>query len=201
MRPGLKKIVSLMSLLLAVTWLYSCGGSSDLLDEPNQRYRASIVIRDGETTNLTIDTVQSMCDSEPEEFFDVFADMNIIVDADALGISLDYYTLEYFPLMSQNGLGELVLPPDLDDPGVGFFDIDIPSGASSEFSVTCLGLHTKQEYENKLAALAVSDPASYSTLRFSRYTIRITFYFVDEADVDREIVLERTVYLGPYNNC
>jgi hypothetical protein len=200
MRSGLKKRICAAVLLLSITWLYGCG-SSDILDEQGQRYQGEMSIIDNGEAKLTIDTVQDMCDTEPEDFTDAFAEVTIEVTSGAPGLTLDHYTLEYFPLQSENGRGVLVMPPELDDPGIGYYDIDIPSGSTTTFEITCLTVDTKEEHEYKLYHLWLANPALYESLSVCRYTIRVTLYFTDTAGEDETITLDRTVYLGNYNNC
>ncbi|MCP3893251.1 MAG: hypothetical protein GY706_01265 [Bacteroides sp.] len=271
--------------LLAGLALLGCDGSDGPLDEPGQRYQAFMDIRDFSDLTLSIDILQNDCDGEPEEYGDVVADINISVDASAPGISLRDYTIEYFALISEDGTGNMVMPPDLDRPFTGFYNFDIPSGGSGEFSITCMTVDTKEEYRNKVGydwyldtagwqadiddkqddidakeadidakqeevirkqiEIADLEAAGQSTIRataeltilqdeledleteleeletelteledspipvvwifpellVARYNIRITLNFEDTHGEERTIVLDRTVWLGPYNNC
>jgi len=200
MRQGVCRILLSAVLLLASFGLNGCG-SGDLLDEPGQRYEAYMVVEDAGEEVLTIDTVQADCDPElgtvdPEPFTDTLGIINVSVDAGAPGITLQRYRLQYIPLQSPDGTGQLVLPPNLIDPGFGNFPFDVASGGSAEFTITLLGVETKEEYE-----YLKSLDASLADLFFSRYILRVTLYVVDEFDEEREIVVERTVWLGPYDNC
>ncbi len=271
--------------LLAGLALIGCDGSDGPLDEVGQRYEANLEIRDINDVSLSIDVLQNDCDGEPEDFGPVAADIDISVDVTAPGISLIDYTIEYFPLISEDGTGTLVMPPDLDRPFTGFYNIDIPSGGSAGFSITCMTVDTKDEYLNKsgydweldtvgwqndinakqdqvdakeveiddkqeeiivkqieiadleaadrstiraeaelailqieledleteledleseLTALQDNGPSiiwTFPELIEARYNIRITLNFVDTHGEDRTIVLDRTVWLGPFNNC
>ncbi len=278
------KFICLIGLLAGLA-LLGCDGSDGPLDEVGQRYEANMEIKDFADISLSIDILQSDCDGEPEGYGDVVAEIDIAVDALAPGISLKDYTIEYFALISEDGTGNMVMPPDLDRPFTGFYNLDIPSGGSAEFSLTCMTVDTKQEYRVKvgydwyydtvgwqadlddkqadidakeddiettqnsiiinLEDTAEAEANGWSTIRLeaqlanlqndledleteleeletelteledsgppivwifpellvARYNIRITLNFEDTHGEDRTIVLDRTVWLGPYDNC
>ncbi len=278
------KLICLIGLLAGLA-LLGCDGSDGPLDEVGQRYEANMEIKDFADISLSIDILQSDCDGEPEGYGDVVAEIDIAVDALAPGISLKDYTIEYFALISEDGTGNMVMPPDLDRPFTGFYSIDIPSGGSAEFSLTCMTVDTKEEYrvkvgydwyldtvgweadiaakeaeivakeddivtqrrlvvaqqveierltangdstiaaeaelvylqddladleteleelETELTELEDSGPPIvwiFPELLVARYNIRITLNFEDTHGEDRTIVLDRTVWLGPYDNC
>jgi hypothetical protein len=132
---------------LGLLWSIIIGcGSTDLLDEVGQRYTAMISIQDLDNETLSIDVIQSYCDSDVEDYGPVTASVEFAVGA-APGITLQNYTLEYFPLESADGTGVLVMPPDLESPiNGGNLGIDISSGGSASFEITCLSVDTKEEY-------------------------------------------------------
>jgi hypothetical protein len=142
-------------IIIAASFLtYGCGGADDpLLDEVGQRYTASISIKDLDEETLTVDVVQNYCDADVEDYGPVSAGVEFAVDADAPGITLKEYTLEYIPLESEDGTG-LVMPPTLDSPlDGGNLGIDIASGGSASFDITCMSVDTKEEYRTKVGWL------------------------------------------------
>ena len=151
------KLWGCIGLIWVAVMIIGCGGG-DLLDEPEHRYTASIAIQDGEEETLTIDTVQSFCDTEPEDFFDATASVTVTVASGAPGITLKGYTLEYIPLESEDGTGTIVMPPDLDGPlHGGNLMVDIASGTTSTFEITCLSIDTKEEFRVKVGWLYYTD--------------------------------------------
>jgi hypothetical protein len=183
-------------------WFYGCG-DTDLLDELNQRYTASMSIEDAGDSTMTIDVVQNLdCDgaantTDPEFFTDVFANITISIESGAPGLTLEGYTIDFIPLRSDNDSGTYYLPPDIpdvDDPGSNTFSIS--SGSSGTFTTTCMTLSAKGGY----LALIAADP-NFNQGDYIRYTIRFTLFFIDEYDNDRVIEVERTIELGNYDNC
>lgn len=144
--------LGLVLIIAASFWTYGCGGADDpLLDEVGQRYTASISIQDLDQETLTVDVIQDWCDSEAEDYGPASAAVEFSVAEDAPGITLKEYTLEYIPLRSEDGTGTLVMPPTLDDPLTGGnLGIDISSGGSASFEITCMSVDTKEEYRTKV---------------------------------------------------
>lgn len=149
MRSFNAKLWGCIGIICVVAMIFGCGGG-DLLDENGQRYSASIAIKDLDEETLTIDVIQSFCDNDTEDFGDATAAVSVNVSADALGITLKSYVLEYIPLESEDGTGTIVMPPTLDSPLTGGnTTVDIPSGGSSTFEITCLSTDTKEEFRIK----------------------------------------------------
>ncbi len=160
MRPGEKKLIFPVILVLVGLWISGCGGSDDLLDEPGQRYRATIAIKDLDEETLSVDIIQSWCDSEAEDYGPASAAVSFTVDANAPGITLQEYILEYIPLESEDGTGTIVLPPFLDSPlRGGNLGIDIQSGGTASFDITCMSVDTKEEYRTKVGWLYYTETA------------------------------------------
>jgi hypothetical protein len=144
------KLIGVIGLLVALSMVMGCG-SSDLLDEQGQRYTANISVLELDSETLSVDVVQGFCESEAEDYGPASAEINIAADADSPGITLVGYTLEYIPLESEDGTGTIVTPPTLDSPlEGGVSGIDIESGGSAAFTITCMSVDTKEEYRLKL---------------------------------------------------
>lgn len=191
------KIILIITLLAGIGMLYGCG-SSDLLDENEQRYQVSMALNDHDETTLDIDTdFITDCDgdlttTDPEPYTNVFAEVTLSVSNDSTGgITLESYRIEYIPLETPDGLGGTVLPPDLAEPEDGHFSIPILPGGSSTFTITWLNFNTKAEYNAWHLATGV----------YGRYNMRLTLYFKDEFGEDREITVEETVFMGAYYLC
>jgi hypothetical protein len=134
--------------------ILGCGSGGDLLDEPGQRYTANIAIKDLGEERLTVDVIQDYCESDWEDYGPAAAAVDFAVDANAPGITLIGYTLEYIPLESEDGTGTIVMPPTLDSPlRGGNLGYDIPSGGSASFDITCMSVDTKEEYRRKAGYL------------------------------------------------
>ena len=241
MRKAAKLILPLTILTVVGIWLFGCG-SSDLLDENNQRYGTRIYFTDGEQDEvMTIDVLRNECDGnitiisnggtdcditddvlkydDLEDFTDVLANITITVDRDAPGLTLTGYTIDYFGEASADGTGAIVMPPDLSDLGdEGTYNISIPSGSSTTFTLTCMTVDTKEEFNLRNATTftpqcgADEDGDGFAdfwipawtygaTIATARYTIRFTLHFTDEYLQDRELTIERTIYLGNYDRC
>ena len=133
MRSFNVKLWGCIGIICVMAMIIGCGGG-DLMDETGQRYTASVAIQDLGENTLNIDVIQNFCDSDPEDYGDVSAEVSVGVSADALGITLQGYTIEYIPLESEDGSGNLVTPPALDGPLIGGnLGIDIASGSSATF--------------------------------------------------------------------
>jgi hypothetical protein len=149
MRPFSVKLFDCIGTICVVAMILGCGGG-DLLDETGQRYTASIAIQDLDEETLTVDVIQTFCDDTPEDFGDATAEVTVGVSADAPGITLQSYVLEYIPLESEDGTGTIVMPPTLDGPLTGGGSgIDIASGGSATFEITCMSVETKDEFRIK----------------------------------------------------
>lgn len=147
--------LGLVIIIAASFWTYGCGGADDpLLDEVGQRYTASIAIKDLDSETLTVDIIQNYCDNDVEDYGPASAAVEFAVDADAPGITLNEYILEYIPLESEDGTGTIVMPPPLDSPlNGGNLGIDIASGGSASFDITCMSVDTKEEYRTTVGWL------------------------------------------------
>lgn len=153
------KLWGCIGIFCVVAMIIGCG-SGDLLDEPGQRYTASIAIKDLDEETLTIDVIQSFCDMVVEDFGDATASVKIGVSTNAAGITMQGYTIEYIPLESEDGTGTLVIPPTLDGPlHGGNLGIDIASGGSAAFEITCMSIDTKEEYRIKAGWLYYTETA------------------------------------------
>lgn len=160
MRPIGIKLRGIIGLGVIVFIFTGCSSSTDLLDETGQRYLASIAVKDNNEETLTVDVIQDFCDNEAEDYGRASAAVQFSVDASAPGITLHGYTLEYIPLPSEDGTGNIVTPPTLDGPiQGGNLGIDIPSGGNAEFDITCISVDTKEEYRTEVGWLFYSETA------------------------------------------
>ena len=157
----------LKAILIAVfcALFFGCG-DTDLLDQVGQRYTALISIQDNDEETLTVDVIQSYCDDDVEDYGPVSAEVTFAVDTDSPGITLENYTLEYIPLESEDGTGTLVMPPTLNSPlEGGNLGIDVSTGGSASFEITCMSTDTKQEYRLKAGwVLNVEDSAGLTLI-------------------------------------
>jgi hypothetical protein len=152
------KKITLSLLVIGLVGLSGCGAGDDLLDEPGQRYMASIAIQDLDSETLTVDVIRNYCDNDVEDYGPASAAVNFTVDSNAPGITLQSYSLEYIPLESEDGTGTIVMPPALDGPlNGGNLGIDILSGGSASFEITCMSTDTKEEYRTKVGWLLYSE--------------------------------------------
>lgn len=204
MRPFNVKLLCSIGLLIGLAVTMGCGSGSDLLDEPGDRYTAFMSLTDAQDDDvLNIDVFFNPdCDGngvfdDPEPFTDVIAYINIAVSANAPGITLRSYTIEYIPLLSPDSNGVYRLGPDLIDlTDHGSFTIHVSSNGEATFPITCMSMDTK----NDLAFHMVTD-ADLANLEVARYTIRITLHFEDDSLEDRDIIVDRTVDMSSYDNC
>ncbi|MCP4745859.1 MAG: hypothetical protein GY874_06905 [Desulfobacteraceae bacterium] len=198
-----KKTIGLIVLFLGTIVMTGCG-TDDLLDETGDRYTGSIELADdgeGSSTTLTIDIHRADCiddegNSEPEEFSDTVAIVTITADEDAPTITLEDYTLEWYPLESENSSGSLELPPEIPDPDKGNYSFTITGSSTNSITMECLTATSKLNLPARVAA-----EGNFSAADVLRYTVRITLYFEDSFGKERVIQLERTVYLGAYDHC
>jgi hypothetical protein len=215
-RAGVK---SLIILILGALCVYGCGGGSDgPLDEMGQRYVPFLEVVDNEEETIQVDTVQDACSAtEWEDYSDTLANVVITVAKDAPGITLERYTIEYIPLGSPDSSGAVVLPPILSYPATGYSTFSIPSGGSGILPITLVSVDTKDEFNIDMGWLYYDatfvDPVTgevgawlYNVpepneLQIARYTFRITLYFKDTYSGDRNIKIDRTIYLSNYSHC
>lgn len=184
-------------IIFGVMMVFGCGG----IDEIGQRYTSSMFLEDNGTATLDIDVVRNNCgddplDPDPEPFTNVFAFITVRVSNDALGLSLQSYSVAYIPVLTPDGSGNLVRPPDLVAPGPGTSNFELGTGQTSELEIVCMDIDTKEEYVNKW----LSDPALVN-LDISQYIIRVTLNFKDAANHNVSLTTEKEVNLGNFNNC
>ena len=151
MRPFNVKLLCCIGLLAGLAVVIGCGAGGDLLDETGQRYTANIAIQELDEETLSVDVIQDFCDTDVEDYGPASAAVNFAVDVNAPGITLQNYTIEYIPLPSEDGTGTIVMPPTLDSPLTGGnLGIDIVSGGTAAFEITCISVDTKEEYRRKV---------------------------------------------------
>lgn len=211
MRPFNVKLLGCIGLFTIFTMIIGgCGSGNDLLDPVGQRYTASIEIQDFAEFDLAVDAVQDNCemdataDDDWEDFGPAIANVTVAVDSDAPGITLQSYTIEYIPQLSPNGT-TTEMPPALEDPLPGAYNIDIASGNSATFSLTCVSVDTKVEYRDKVGWTWFNN----GTVRYwvppsleeGRYTIRFTFTFLNTEGHTEVITKNATVWFGNFDNC
>jgi hypothetical protein len=184
--------------IFGVMMVFGCGGGG--IEEMGQRYTSSMFIEDNGSATLDIDVIQSNCgtieEPEAEPFTNVFALVTVGVSKDALGLSLQSYSVAYIPVLTPDGSGNLVRPPDLVAPGPGTSNFELGKGQTSELEIVCMDIDTKEEYVNKW----LSDPALVN-LDMSQYIIRVTLHFKDAANHNVTLTTEKEVNLGNFNNC
>jgi hypothetical protein len=132
-----------------------------------------------------------MCDNETEPFTNVFATLTLTAAADSADVTLISYSIQYLPLESADGSGGTVMPPELAQQGDGYAHFDVASGQSAAFRFTCMSIDTKEEYVNYRPA----------GLEIGRYRIIFTFHFRSTTGEDIDVTIDRTAYLGNYDNC
>lgn len=218
-------------IIAASLWFYGCGTSDLLDEVGGRYATSvSFTDADEETLDIDVardecDDNVSLAyvwdDAEP--YTNTFATITIEVDENTPGITISSYTIEYFGELSEDGTHAQVMPPDLNDlQDQGTNNIFIASGESAEFDITCFSMDQKQEYRTLIGwAFDYADVdenndgttdyyfpywyiaagSIYENLDISRYTFRITLHCTDEYGVERDIVVQRTVYLGSYDNC
>lgn len=207
MRSFNVKLWSCIAILTVLAMIVvGCGSGNDLLDEVGQRYTASIEIEDNGEGTLTVDIARELCDSDFEDYGPTIANVTVAVSSDAPGITLQSYTIQYIPQLSPDSTNKLVMPPDLADGFTGSYSVDIASGSSGTFSLTCMSTDTKEEYRTKVGFVVVDNrPTEYywipPLLEEGRYTIRFTFNFLNTEGQTETITKDATVYLGDFDNC
>ena len=198
-------------IVLGAMWLTACGGGSDgPLDEVGQRYTAYLVVLDNDNAVVQVDTIQDDCDGTPEEYSDTLAEVDITVSPDALGITLDRYTIEYIPL-DVPLVGGQFRSPTLNNPIGGNAIFSVGPGESATLpEFTLISVSTKLEFNQDMGWLyfdaGLNDwvydyPPAPDQPQEGRYTIRMKLYFEDTAGEERVIRVERTAWLKDYNNC
>jgi hypothetical protein len=213
MRPLNVKLFCCIGLLLSIAMVVGCGSSDGPLDEVGQRYTAIITIDDGFTEgDQAVDIAMDDCDMNAttnddwEDFGPAIANVKIAVSSDAPGITLQSYSIQYIALPSPNSV-TIETPTDLEDPLPGYFNIDIPSGGSASFSLTCMSVDTKTEYREEQGWTWYYDAGTGARfwippeLEEGRYTIRFTFNYVNTEGHTGSIVRDATVWLGDFDDC
>ena len=207
------KTLGIILLVLGSVWIYGCGSGSDLLDEQNSRYTASLSVDDQTDTEFSIDIAQDDCDlnatttGDTEDYFPAIGEITVTVGADAPGITLQSYEIEYIPRLSEDGTHNLVMPPVLDDPLPASYNVYIPTASTVVFSLTAISVDTKEEYRNLTGWTLFFDAVTGAlywvppNLDEARYTVRFTLHFKDENSEDRTITVEQTVWFGDFDNC
>jgi hypothetical protein len=213
-------------------WIIGCGD-----DDHGGEYIAQVSFQDADEDDMmTIDIARGVCDTQDlnmidsddlEDYTDVFADITLSVAAWGQGITITGYTLEYIPLISEDGNHNLVTPPALNNlVDRGANNLYIAPGESATFTITCLSSDQKEEYRNLIGwtfyqvdfdsddpADGIDDSSNYfwaidatvnpalSDLEVARYTIRIILHCRQDSGESEGIEIRRTVYFGNYNNC
>ena len=194
-----------IAVMIVLLLLYGCG--SDIMDEEGLRYTAVLEVEDNGDGTLQVDTIQDMCEEEPEDFSDALATVKVTVAQGAPGITLKSYSIEYIPLPSADGSGVLVQPPALIGPLWGYSTFSIKAGGTGDLPITLMSVDTKNEFNIKMGWLFNSGagwvyyPPEPDELQMGRYTVRVTLYFEDQYSGKRTIFVDRTVYLSNYDNC
>jgi hypothetical protein len=189
--------VLLTAFMLMGALIYGCG-TEDPLDQNNLRYRTDVSFTDGDEDDvLTADTYQADCNGTAEDFTDLFAAITITIDdATTPGIEMTGYEVTFQPLPSYDRGGNAITPPTVGS-YQGEYDVIIPSESEVEFSITCMESDLKKYIG---LFLYPNDPSVPLDLKF-RYRVRIKMDFIDEFDEEREITVERTIYIGNYDRC
>ena len=171
-------------------------------DNYNGDYTTLVSFSDAEQDDvMTLDMHQiADCNSDgvfddPETFTDVFANITVTVDENFPGLTVRGYTIEYYPELSGDDPATQVLPPALASlTDQGSYNIYLPSGSTSTFTITCFSYDQKEDYFTQVQA-------AYPTLIVSRYTIRIILLCRDDNGQNKNLEIRRTVYFGFYDNC
>lgn len=191
--------VTLVALALIGGWFYGCG-SGDILDENQHRYLTYVEFYDGEEgeATLDVDIVQNNdCDNNAstpgpvEDFFNLFAKIEIEVGEGVPGISMDNYKITFQPLTSTDQFGNVFTPAPAPTTYHGVYALDIETNSSQEFTTTCM----EGDMKRYLGALL---PVSATE---ARYEVIIKMSFTDEYDIPVDITIRRVLYLGRYDNC
>lgn len=187
-------IFKLIIIVFSVCSLFLFGCADD---EYYGDYISNITFTDAGGENITLDMYRGVCDSgDPEPYTDVVANMQITVADETSGLTLNGYTIEYLAEESEDGTNTLVMPPTLntlDDRGSE--TVYMPAGGTTEFTLTCFSVDQKEAYASLMTG------AAYANLFISRYTIQYTLYCTGDDGESKNIVVQKTVYFGNYDNC
>ena len=197
MRKSFLKLTYILFTVCCIC-LFGCGE-----DDYGADYTSSVSFQDGDEEGvLTLDMYQSQCEAvDPaspfanvlEIFTDVFADIEITTAENVDGLTLNGYTIEYIPELSEDGTHTLILPPTLNSlVDKGSNNIYMPTNSTTSFTITCFSTDQKFDY----ATLMVGN-----TLDVSRYTIRIILFCTADSGQKKSIEIRRTVYFGNYYRC
>jgi len=201
-------------IILGTMWLSACGGggSDGPLDEVGQRYTASLFVLDNDESVIQIDMIQSDCDGEPEEYSDTLAEVDISLSADAPGITLKRYTIDYEPLENEFSGGSYYSPELISSPIVGYATFSLGSGGSGTIGeFTFIAIEIKDKFAIEMGWLTESvpgsgvydiyDPPGLGEPRGARYNVVMRLVFEDITGNEKVINVERTVYFRNYDNC
>lgn len=177
--------ISFIILSVFCLWISGCGD-----DISGGLYDTSVSFSDnGEEGSLTFDVNQRICkagtigppptDPVIEDFTDVFAEITIDVEEGMPGVTVNSYSIDYEPI-------DMVWSIDSIE---GLTHYYIGSSTSGSFTITCMSI------EQKLAIDALITTANL------RCSIFITLHCTDDNGYNRDIEIQRTVYIGRYDNC
>lgn len=222
--------IALVSVFCLV--LFGCGG-----DDHGGEYITQVSFQDADESDvMTIDIARGVCDVQDlgfidaddlETYTDMFADITLAVADWAQGITLTGYSIEYIPLVSEDGTNTLVTPPTLNNLyAQGAYNVYIAPGETYTFTTTCFSVDQKEAYRNLIGWVQDSsnfdsddppdgvldstlywweiDPTvnpALSNLEVARYTFRIILHCRQDTGENVNIEIRRTVYLGNYDNC
>ena len=182
-------------LLIICLFLGACG-SSDVSDVERDFWASMTVSDAGETTRDIDLTMDPDCDGDvatddPELFTNVSATITIVVNDTGLPIRVESYSVDFLPLQTEDGSGNLVTPPSLGSYPDAMLNSDwIDTGTSSTISgVTVMTFDTKAEAAAGLVNLV------------GLYTISVTLNIVDEEGDRFSLVVNEQAALSFYNNC
>lgn len=166
----IKRILIIMLSILCVSF-YGCGGDTGGL------YSVSVNFKDSKNENtLTVDIAQDACGTyevaglfppQDEFYTDAFANITIKVLAGMPGLTIRGYTIAYMPLISANGLGNMISPPTINDlTDQGSINIHIPTNSTSTFTIPCLTMDQKEDvvrilgwtWDERVAEIVPGDP-------------------------------------------
>lgn len=158
----------------------------------------------GLSDETSFDVVQTQCTEDAtgdsplwETFTDVFAQITLTVPVTLPGLTLNGYSIEYIPQLSEDGSQNMVLPPALSGlTDYGSVSIHFPASAVSTFTITCFTVDQKAEYRN-----LIESESTFSELLIAGYTIKITLQCTDDKGNENNLEISRKVYLGDYDNC
>jgi hypothetical protein len=203
MQKAANKLKIVLILFLVGLWCYSCG-TGDFLDETNLRYQIDVEFADGgDEATLSADIHwNDDCNgdgntTDPEDFTDLIANIEITVDENAPGLTMTGYRVSFEPLTTVDTSGNIIQPPDMPTPYTGSYDVDIPSNSIVSFWITCMEIDMKLYMETFMPACTIVGCPDY----IYRYQITIRMDFIDEYLESRDFTIRRTIYFGRYNKC